>query len=766
MKLRHQPLFYLFLGLFFLSGFSALLYQVVWQRMLGCFAGIDVYSVTITVAAFMGGLGCGSLAGGQIADRVSLGARILIFCAAETAIALFALASKWLYYDLLYLRWGWLGNSPILLPVVLFLTLLVPTFCMGVTLPVLSKSFVDRIEAAPPVVGYLYGCNTLGAAAGAFCTTWILFRRFGFENILQLGAILNGVAAIGAWLVWSRLRTRKVTLADEARTEAARAEPARFSMAVWLLIYALSGFVALGLEIVWFRFFGVLQKSTAFTFGNLLSVYLIGLALGIVFGVPLAQRTQSPARAFLAAQAAVSLYAAGALALFIWKLDRTALLTPLWSYLQQYEPVSPAELFDGSTALEPRRQWQLFGVLYLALPAVLIMPATLLMGASFPLLQRAVQVSPALVGRRVGWLQTTNIAGSMLGAVIVGWASLRWFGTAGTLRMLALAGGVFAFLLAWQSLATRRGRLLASTAAAALLALVVWATPRQATLWAKLHGAYPRSVIFDENDTGLSVLKEGLDAPSERTWVYSNGLGQSWLPFGSVHTQLGLFGAILHPAPTSIAVIGLASGDTLYAAGGSPATKQLSCIELVRPQHATLSVLAQRKAYPPLDSLLRDARVQWLFTDGRAYVQRSPQRFDVIEADALRPNSAYSGNLYSQEYFAMIKGRLNRGGLAVSWMPTKRTRATFLRVFPYAVVVSDIAIGSEQPIEISGAMIAERLRDPFTSAHYAKLGDIEPLVSALFTGPYDAYLPDTPRPGDVALNSDLFPRDEFGIAER
>jgi hypothetical protein len=127
-KLRDQPLFHLVLFLFLLSGFAALLYQVVWQRMLGCFAGVDVYSVTITVAAFMAGLGCGSLAGGQIADRVVLGTRILIFCAAEGAIALFALASKWLYYDLLYIRWSWLGNSPVVLPLILFATLLFPTF--------------------------------------------------------------------------------------------------------------------------------------------------------------------------------------------------------------------------------------------------------------------------------------------------------------------------------------------------------------------------------------------------------------------------------------------------------------------------------------------------------------------------------------------------------------------------------------------------------------------------------------------------------------
>jgi predicted membrane-bound spermidine synthase len=755
--LRHQPLFYLVLGLFFLSGFSALLYQVVWQRMLGCFAGVDVYSVTITVAAFMAGLGCGSLAGGHIADRVSLGTRILVFCVAEAAIAVFALLSKWLYYDLLYLRWSGLGNSPVLLPAILFVTLLLPTFCMGITLPVLSKSFVDRIESAAPVVGYLYGINTLGAAVGAFSTVWILFRRFGFEQILQLGALLNAVAALGALLVWARLRHRAATAPNDTPTVADSAEPARFSMAVWLLIYALSGFIALGLEIVWFRFFGVLQKSTAFTFGNLLGIFLVGLAIGIIAGVPLARRTKQPARAFLFVQAAVSLYAVASLALFVSRLDRSGLLAPLWAYLQTYEPISPTDL--GASR-------RLFAALYFIVPAVLIAPATVLMGVSFPLLQRAVQLSPASIGRRVGWLQTMNIAGSMLGAMLVGWGSLRWFGTAGTLHMLAVCGGAFAILLAVQTARSTGHRLSALAIAIVLILGVAIAIPRQATLWAKLHGATPGEIILKENDTGLSVLKGALNKTWEQTWVYSNGLGQSWLPFGSVHTQLGLLGAVAHPSPNSVAVIGLASGDTLYAAGGNPNTKELTCIELVRPQHDTLTALAKRKAYPPLRSLLADTRVQWLFTDGRAYLQRSGRTFDVIEADALRPNSAYSGNLYSHEYFRMIKSRLNPGGLAISWVPTDRTLASFLHVFPYAVVVSGIAIGSEAPIDVSTGTVAERLAHPFTSDYYAKVGEVRSLLAALFSRQYDVYLPDTPRPANIALNSDLFPRDEFGVTDR
>jgi hypothetical protein len=247
-------------------------------------------------------------------------------------------------------------------------------------------------------------------------------------------------------------------------------------------------------------------------------------------------------------------------------------------------------------------------------------------------------------------------------------------------------------------------------------------------------------------------------------WVFSNGIGQSWLPYGGVHTQIGMFAVLLHPRPEEVAVIGLGSGDTVYALGGSPHTRKLTCIEIVEPAYDTLKKLAGRVPYPALLALLEDSRIQWLFTDGRAYLLRSGKQFDVIEADALRPNSAYSGNLYSWEYFQMLRARLKPGGLAVTWAPTDRVLASFLGIFPYAILVDGIAIGSEQPIAVEPAEILGRLTDPFTSTYYRRVGgDLRPLVDNLVAGKFVRYLPETARPGMGDLNSDLFPRDEYMV---
>ena len=488
------------LFLFFASGFAALLYQTIWQRMLGFFSGVDVYSVTITVAAFMAGLGCGSLAGGYLADRLSAKHRLLAFGLAEGIITLFALGSKTLYYDLLYVRGSALADSPLLLPLVLFISLLIPTFCMGLTLPILAKAFTARIETASAVVGFLYGANTLGAAVGALLTPWFLLRHFSFVEVLCLGASLNALCAIGALLIWWRAQPdRAVTPTPTNSANTSPAETHHFPARVWMLIYALSGFIALSLEIVWFRFLGVMQKSTSFTFPTLLAVYLGGLALGVILGVPLVKRIRRPTIVFLGLQSGVTLYAAGALVVFLQQVNHSSSWQPLWQYLGNYEDVIAAKLlhaistwFSGTPVpMELAQNARFILLIYFLVPTLLIGPSTFMMGLSFPVLQKLVQNNPELLGRRVGWLQTLNIAGSMLGALLVGWCLLGWLGSAGTLKLLVLVGGLFLCLLAWHLSTKGWLRFAATLVAVGAVASLAAAIPRSNKFWAKLHGTTP-----------------------------------------------------------------------------------------------------------------------------------------------------------------------------------------------------------------------------------------------------------------------------------
>jgi spermidine synthase len=633
---------------FFISGFAALLYQVIWQRLLAIFSGADIYSATVIVAAFMGGLGIGNLAGGVAADRVSRKTSLILFAVAETAVAIFGALSAWLYYDVLYAQLGatGLGRGPV--AAILFASLLWPTFFMGASLPLLARAVTDRMERAATNIGALYGFNTLGAACGAAVATWVLLPSLGLDGSLRVGAALNVICAVMVLPLAGRMQSAATTAKGRSPSvvEAGASRLGDHSFAFWLLIYAFAGFIALSYEIVWFRLLGVIAKSTAFTFGTLLTLYLAGIGLGAVAGSVLATRVRHPARAFFTIQAAAGVAAAVLIALFVGLADNIGALS---DYFAGYEPLN---IRDAVATLRSGDAPGNFIRFYIAVPMILVVPPTLLMGCAFPILQRVVQDDAHRLGRRVGGLLLANIAGSIAGTIVTGGWLLGLFGAAGTLRLLALTGTVFI----WFAIRPA-GRVPAMAAVAATIALAI-AMPSAQTLWSRLHGSTPDRVVIAEDSSGVSVITAGSRDFLGRKVVFVNGVGQSVLPYGDIHTALGALPVLVHPAPADVAIIGLGSGDTVYAAAGRPETSRIICVEIIGAQIQTLRALAGRDVYAGLRGLLNDPRIEHVTGDGRAFLLRSMQKFDVIEADALRPTSAYSGNLYSEAYFLLVRIRL------------------------------------------------------------------------------------------------------------
>ena len=143
---------------------------------------------------------------------------------------------------------------------------------------------------------------------------------------------------------------------------------------------------------------------------------------------------------------------------------------------------------------------------------------------------------------------------------------------------------------------------------------------------------------------------------------------------------------------------------------------------------------------------------------------RSPAKFDIIEADALRPSSAYSGNLYSEEYFELMRSRLRPHGLAATWLPTHRVHNAFVRVFPYVVSVPGILVGSDDPIQVDRPQVMQRLAAPRVREHYAIAGiNAEELMSSYLIDPA-RYTPDFDRSALTDVNTDLFPKDEYDLS--
>lgn len=716
--------------LFFLSGAAALIYQVVWQRILSLSAGVGVRSMAIVVSAFMLGLGLGSEMGGRLANRLSPQSALKMFAAAEALLCIIGGTSPLLFYDFLYHQLSPSMTDLARVALVQFAALLPPTLLMGASLPLLVRATVLSSEEAPRRVTRLFAVNVLGSALGAVATPWLLLRWGSMSTAALVAALLNGLVSLGALALCRRRgsQTGQPTAFSQSETRPGISTSAASRPAVgfWAFLFAVSGFVALGLEMVWFRIIDVTLKGTAFTFGTVLGLYLFGLALGAL--LPL--RPREPMLTFAAWQTFVVVWAIGAILLVAFAPETwpgvNSLIWRMASYRGRLGPAADAPTF----------------VSFVVLPALFFLPATVAMGASFSALQRAVQVDAAGAARRTGLLQSANITGSLLGSLAVGLVALELMGTAGTLRLLALATAASCL-----AVAARLRSVKAVGFAAALTILGVAGVPANEELWRRLHARARDASVFEEDSAAVVGLIRNKVGGYR---VVVNGAGHSELPYGGTHTLLGALAVGLHPQPAQIAVVGLGSGNTVWAALSRPEVQRAVVYEIAPAQGPALQRLAARHEFPELGVLLNDPRLILRFEDGRRGLNLSSERFDVIEIDALYPWAAWSGNIYSVEFFELCRVRLAPGGLFVTWAPTERIRRSVARVFPHArAFLSDFLVGSNEPIPMAlapgaAAALSARLGTPIVA-------DLDRIVRGSTVV--------SKSMGEV--NRDLDPRDEF-----
>jgi hypothetical protein len=285
----------------------------------------------------------------------------------------------------------------------------------------------------------------------------------------------------------------------------------------------------------------------------------------------------------------------------------------------------------------------------------------------------------------------------------------------------------------------------------ALLALLV-ALPGGERLWRRLHGRdQGRAVVF-EDATGVVALTD----QGPQWGLAINGKENSWLPFGGIHTFLGALPAVAHANPAQIAVIGLGSGDTAWAAGCRRETVRIDVFEICAPIRPALQQVAGTESpLRDLRGLLSDGRYRFTVADGRNAVESGSALYDVIEIDALRPEWAGSGNLYSQEFLERCGRKLRPGGLMCAWAPTPRSVQTFKRAFPHVMEFADILLGSRDPLRVDIAACRDLLQQAAV-AQYLGANRLPELLARLARGTVS----DAPQ-ATSDLNHDLFPRDEF-----
>jgi spermidine synthase len=688
---RTGALFPLAAACFFLSGTAALLYEVVWMRLLGLVFGHTVYAVTTVLAAYMGGLALGSLLAGRWADRLRRPLRT--YGLLEAAIGAYCLATPWLFRatEAAYL---WLSRSvrpgPVGAGLLHFafaaLILLPPTALMGATLPVLSRAVVQVPSLAASRVGTLYAVNTWGAVAGTAATGFLLLPALGLGRTVWLGVGLNLLVAALALLLerWALAAPQAAVAAAPAVESAGapdRPEPSRLEVTVALVAIGVSGAASMAYEIAWTRALSLALGSSTYAFAAMLTTFLSGLALGALVVSRLLRRRRLGLVAFALVEAGIALLA--------------LLLLPLFGRLPEAMLVvlGRAGVTHGA-ALTAQ----------FALSFLLMILPTLLVGATFPLVIAALGRGLERLGREVGGVYSANTVGTILGSMAAGFLLVPAIGIQNTVLLAAganLAAGLAAVLVARD--ASGRVRIGAAAAvclfAALALALPRW-DPRLMTSGVAVYadtfrGLTPEAFRTSQQRRELLFYEEGLSTTvavvRSPTAVSLSVNGKTDASTGrDMATQLllGHMGALLLEEPRRALVIGLASGITVGAAAQHPFERiDVAEIEPAMLEASRFFEKENRKA-------LSDPRVKVLVGDGRQILEAATGSYDLIVSEPSNPWIAGVASLFTREFYESARRHLSPNGVMVQWLQSysiftadvRMVMRTFQEVFPHVSV--------------------------------------------------------------------------------
>lgn len=747
-----DPPFSVLVALFVVSGAAGLVDQLCFSKYLGYIVGSTAYAVSAVLAAFMTGIALGAFLGGRWSGRMRhpLMAYGVLEIAAGISVVLTPLAFGALtplYAALAAHLPGSLAGLSLLRWLLALLIVIVPTTAMGATLPVLSRGIElardGRVRERR--LGLLYAANTLGGAAGALLSAYLLVPALGLSGTLLGSALASaGVGAVAIGLGRKRaMRRGRVTPTSVEPAPVSRALPARRARGLLLGLAFASGYLVFACEVVFTHLLALVIGNSAYAFGLILAAFLIWLFSGASLSMVAHRRLGSAALPLGLAATAIGL---------------TATL-PLWDDLPRLFVISGLQ-FDSFLAREAIRA--LVAILILMLP-------TVAMGLTFPLLlQRAAAYEN--VGLWVGRLTAVNTLGAVSGALLTGYLVLPALGSQKALLAVAVVFALLAPLtLRTERPPVRRVCLLAAGASLLLAAL--------SPAWDAVALTSGNNVYFEGQKTRAHVVSFAEDVHGGVTTVtrangvftlYTNGKFQGNTGW-EMRAQrfFAHYPSIFVQRFDSALVIGLGTGTTL----GTLAAYPWQRIQVVEISPAIVAA-ARRYFGKPNRDALDDPRVSVTLADGRNHLLVDSARYDLIGIELSSIWFSGAANLYSHDFYELVRSRLAPGGVFQQWVQLHHIhrrdfasilytlRQSFSHVALFYGGGQGILVASAQPLRASAARLRRLSKDPELSALIPFGRDLPSLIDDVLVVDrgLDAFLAESARaagePVEALLSTD------------
>jgi spermidine synthase len=718
--MRDRP-FLVVASCFFLSGFAALIYETAWIREFSFVFGTSELAVATVLAAYMAGLAGGAAVAGRLAPRIRR--PLLVYALLEAGIGLAALLVPIAIAGATSLLVALFGGQrefgqanavaiSAFYLVATFVIVMVPTFFMGATLPLLSRHAVHTDAQIGPRIGALYSINTTGAVAGTLAAAFLLLPALGIRSTVWVGVAINGVVfliATGLVRISGSIRERgskdaETIAANDARevpetseatgtSEASPSGARRWHFVLPLIL--VSGALSFAYEVLWTRLLSQLLGGSIYAFTTMLASFLAGIALGSALASRVARSSDR------------------ALVLFAWAEVGVAVLTAISFWL-----------IDDSRALIRMLGSESYLAVDVTLSMVVLLPAALCIGATFPLavrvLARDADDAGSASARVYSWNTVGAIVGS-IGAAFVLLPELGFRGTIlfGTLANLAIAGVAL-------TLGSARRLVVVPLGLALVLVVALPGEPWEVLRSSPLNLDTPPKtgeLGFYAVGRGATVL---LTKETPVNWrISTNGLPESmiWTPEevpgrSPTGVLLGAIGAILRPEANSMLMVGLGGGVSLERVPGN--IERIDVIELEEEVVAANRWLGSHRDIDPL----ADPRVRVHVNDARSALFLSDEKFDVIAAQASHPWTGGAAHLYSGEFFELVSRHLHEEGVFVQWVGPdfidaelfRAIVATLLEHFEYVQIYREVLfVASNAPLPDVVDFEALRTIDPEVS---------------------------------------------------